>query len=134
MLATEFLKTIYVGDRGLKSIMIDASQSRVVIQVDEISRIRSKSGSWEYYNDENIVEGLLVFTDVRTIVFDPAGPIPNDYINDLEAVLLPDDNYRFMLSVGSVHVSFETTEVVVTIVAKGVHLEDPANPGVAIES
>jgi len=56
---------------------------RIVIQVDEISRVRSASGRWEYYNEENIVDGLMVFTDARSIKFDPVGPIPNDYINEL---------------------------------------------------
>ncbi|MGA2218548.1 MAG: DUF6258 family protein [Terracidiphilus sp.] len=134
MLPTEFLKTIYLGDRACKSITIDGWGSRVLIQVDEISRVRSASGRWEHYNDENIVDGLSVFTDARSIQFDPIGPIPNDYINDLEAKPIEDDFYRFTFSVGSTDAFAKTTEVIVVIGAKRVHLEDPARPGIAIEN
>lgn len=77
---------------------------------------------------------MLVFTDAKSIVFDPAGPIPNDYINDLTAELLPDGYYCFRLSAGAGHDSASTTEVVIKIVAKGLHLEDPAAPEIAIET
>lgn len=63
MLATEFLRTIYMGDRAWKSITIDGWNNCVVIKVDEISRVRTESGNWEFYNDENIFDGLLVFSD-----------------------------------------------------------------------
>ena len=134
MLVTEFLKTIYLGDRACKSITIDGWGNRVLIQVDEISRVRSASGQWDYYNDENIVDGSLVFTRIKSIQFDPTGPIPNDLINDLEAEPLPDGYYRFTLSISSGDGDTPaTTEVVIAIVAKGLHLENPATPGVLIE-
>jgi hypothetical protein len=131
---TEFLKTIYVGDRACKSIAIDGWNGRGAIQVDEISRIRSASGQWEYYNGENIVDGLLVFTEVKSISFDPPGPVPNDYINDIKAEPLPDDYYRFKLSISSVTRSGESTEVIVTIDGKDMHLEDPRTPGLEVEN
>ncbi len=135
MLATDFLKTIYLGDRACKSITIDGWNSLVLIQVDEISRIRSASGQWDYYNDENIVDGLLVFSRVKSIHFDPTGPIPNDYINDLEAEFLPDGNYCFRLSISSGNGENPgTTEIIISIVAQGLHLEDPSVPGVRIEN
>jgi len=95
---------------------------------------KSASGQWDYYNDENIVDGLLVFTRIKSIQFDPTGPIPNDLINDLEAEPLPDGYYRFTLSISSGDGDTPaTTEVVIAIVAKGLHLENPATPGVLIE-
>jgi hypothetical protein len=134
MLPSELVKTIYLGDRACKSITINGWDERVVIQVDEISRVRSASGNWDYYNDENITDGLLVFSEVKSILFTPPGPIPNDYINDLRAEPLPDAYYRFTFSVCSANESSESTEVLVTIDAKRLHLEDPSSPGVAIES
>src|SRR5579863_1987381 len=134
MLPSEFVKTIYLGDRGCKSITIDGWNNCVVIKVDEISRVRSESGNWEFYNDENIVDGLLVFSDVRSVLFDPAGPIPNDYISELSAESLPDGHYRFRFSAASVDQSASSTEVLVTIEAKRLHLEDPAIPGVVIKT
>jgi len=134
MLVSEFLKTIYVGDRACKSITLDGLRKRVIIQVDEISRIRSVSGLWDYYNDENIVDGLLVFSEVESILFEPAGPIPNDYISSLEEKLLPNGYHRIALSIGSVNDSAESTEVKVIIDAKRVHLEDPSKPMVVIDN
>ena len=134
MLLTDFLRTIYLGDRACKSITIDGSNKCVVIKVDEISRVRSESGNWEFYNDENIVDGLLVFSDVRSVLFDPAGPIPNDYISGLTAEPLHDGHFRFLFSAASVDRSARSTEVLMTIEAKRLHLENPSIPGVAIES
>lgn len=134
MLATDFVKTIYLGDRACKSITIDGWNNRVRIEVDEISRIRSESGNWEFYNEENIVDGRLVFSEVRSVLFDPAGPIPNDYISSLEAKPLPDGYYRFEFSAASGDGSGRFTEVLVTIDAKSLHLEDPAALGVVIDT
>ena len=134
MFAREFLRTIYLGDRACKSITIDGWNHRVAIKVDEISRIRREPGNWDFNNDENIVDGLLVFSDVRSILFDPAGPIPNDYIIGLNAEPLPEGHYRFLFSAASVDQSATSTEVSVTIEAKHLHLEDPSRPGVVIEN
>jgi hypothetical protein len=134
MLAEDFPRTIYLGDRACKSITIDGWNRRVVIKVDEISRVRSDSGNWDFSNNENIVDGLLVFSDVRFVLFDPAGPIPNDYISGLNAEPLPDGHYRFLFSAASVNQSANSTEVLVTIEARQLHLEDPSVPGAVIES
>ncbi len=134
MLPSELAKTIYLGDRAFKSLTIDGSESRIVIQIDEISRVRDPSGKWNYYNDENIVDGLLVFSEVRSILFEPTGPIPNDYIDYLEAELLPDGFYRFRVSAGSVNELSQSTDVLITMDAKRFHLEDPTKPGFVIES
>lgn len=133
MRPTELVKTIYLGDRACKSIAIDGWNRRVAIQVDEISRVRSASGNWECYNDENIMDGLIIFTEVGSISFEPPGPIPNDYIDDLEIEPLPGNRYRFKLSIRSVTRTGASTEVIVTIDGNGMHLEDPAKPGVEIQ-
>jgi hypothetical protein len=134
MSPSEFLKTIYLGDRGLKSITLDGATNRVIAQVDEISRIRSESGLWEYYNDENIVDGQIVFSDVKSIQFSPSGPMPNDYINGLTAEPQPEGYWRFVMSVSAGTDGPKSMEVLITIEAKGLYLENPAKPGVAIKS
>jgi hypothetical protein len=134
MLPSEFLKTIYLGDRVCKSITVDGWNKCVVIKVDEISRVRSESGNWEFYNEENIIDGLLVFSDVRSVFFSPGGPIPNDYISELRAEVQSDGHYRFRFSAASVDQSARSTEVLVIIEAKHLHLEDPSVPGAVIES
>src|SRR5579864_1807779 len=99
MLPDALLKTIYLGDRACKAIHIEGFAQRVSIQVDEISRIRSSSGLWEYYNEENIVNCFLVFTEVKDISFLPSGPVPNDYISGFKIENVDESYYRFELSI-----------------------------------
>lgn len=135
----EFSRTIYLGDRACKSILIDGWNERVSIQVDEISRIRSVSGNWEFYNDENIVDGFIVFTGVESISFDPPGLIPNDYITSSQVKPIREQKnkhrqraYSFEISIGSVNRETVLGEVSVHIVARGIHLADPNRPNVEI--
>src|SRR4051812_42057369 len=76
----KFINTIYLGDRACKNILLDGWTDRVVFEVDLISRIRSESGRWEYYTDEDIPGGLIVFTGVVSTTFEHSGPLPNDQI------------------------------------------------------
>ena len=137
----EFLKTIYLGDRACKSILIDCWGERVLIQVNEISRIRSASGKWEYYNKENIVDGFLVFTGIDSIKFSPQGVIPNDLIISLKVepvgIKINEEKrikkYKFEISISSGDkYKIGYNEVLIEIIADGIHLEDPSRPGVKI--
>lgn len=128
----QFIETIYLGDRACKKIEIDGWNNIVRIQVNEISRIRDPSGRWNYYNDENIVDGYIVFTDVKSFVFDPPGFIPNDELELYSVESIDGGNYRFVVIITSVNQMSEGTNVTITIEAKGIHLEDPQKPGVKI--
>jgi hypothetical protein len=131
MSPSEFLRTIYLGDRGCRRIAIDGWNRRVVFEVTCISRIRSASGHWDYYTAEDIENGLIVLTGAQSIRFDPAGPIPNDFISEfsVEHGVPGDPDSIFRLSVGSVDSRAHNTEVHIEVRAKGVHLEDPRYPG-----
>ena len=102
----QLLQSIYLGDRGCKSVMIDSCNQRVAIQVDVISRRRPSAKTWDFYSDQDIKDGWLVFTDVRSVRFEPSGPLPNDLINDFSVKTLDSSGnqpgYFFELSIGSV--------------------------------
>jgi hypothetical protein len=130
----EFINTIYLGDRFCKTILLDGYNERIKLQINMISRIRSESGKWEYYNDENIEDGLIVFTGVKSISFEPQGFIPNDEIELVSAELIEDDEekYLFNISAASCDEQGICTRVEIKIVAKGIHLEDPTKKDVEI--
>src|SRR5262249_53436603 len=132
----EFLRTIYVGDRACRAILIESWKKQVALEVDLISRIRSPSGNWEYYSAEDIPGGRIVFTDVETFQFDPPGPLPNDLINQIS--VKPADagadaqRWTFEVSISSVAPDGGSTEIIVRLTGSGVYLEDPKRPGVQI--
>lgn len=132
----DFFKTIYVGDRYVKGFIINSSKKIVKIQVNLISRVRSEDGLWNFYNDENIFDGLIVFSDVEAISFDPPGFIPNDGINHLEIKEIVRENgediYDIELYIGSYYKLGEYHEVKVSIRAKRAYLENPLKPGIEI--
>lgn len=131
---SKFINTIYLGDRFCKSILIDGYNERVKIQINMISRIRSKSGNWDYYNDENIEDGLIVFTGVKSISFEPQGFIPNDEIGLVSAKPINDVEGRFLFDINATSCNEQGnyTSIDVSIIATGIYLEDPTKPDVEI--
>lgn len=139
MTPAELLKTVYLGDRACKGVYVESWSRRVSLHVDVISRIRSRSGTWDYYTDEDIPDGRLVFTGVTAIRFDPPGPVPNDLIHEIRVTDMRDlrsgkEVFVFILSVSSVDETGTPTEVTLEIHAIDVHLEDPRRPLEVIRS
>jgi hypothetical protein len=134
MSINEFLKTVYVGDRGCKSLTIDGWNSEVKLQVSCISRVRSKS--WDYDDSEDLMDGFLVFEGVTKVAFNPTGPIPNDLINDVsvEVVACAHELERVTLSIDSVDAQGSRIEVIVQVDAKAVALEPWEKPGERIRT
>lgn len=124
----EFINTIYLGDRWLKSIIVDSVNSKVKLQVNLISRIRSEDGFWNYYNDENIEDGFIVFTDVENLEMSPQGVIPNDEICNYEINIINDDVSEVIFYIGSYDKNNNYTEVKLRLVVGGIYLEDPKQP------
>ncbi len=130
--AKDFVSTIYLGDRACKGIEIDTWAAEVSVQVDVISRVRSADGNWNFYTDEDVENGRLVFTNVKKIFLDQNGYLPNDLINSLEAIDQKDGTYCFLLSVCSVMDEPQGQEAVIKIIAEGIALRDPLKPDVLV--
>lgn len=124
MTPIDFLRTIYLGDRMCKAFHIDGHKGEVKIEVDLISRVRGQA--WDFYSEEDIQDGFVVLEGVTSIAFEPAGPLPNDWIEFESAhPLEKDGTYRISLSVGAASAdSASVVEVKVEIVAKSLCLEN----------
>jgi hypothetical protein len=126
----EFLKTLYLGDRVCKRLIFDGWDDRVLIQVNVISRIRSDSGLWDFYSQEDIPDGLIVFSGVKSYQWNSKGCLPNDYVEievSSETETLESDLYQFNIYLGRM----EKTGIVDTellVEAQAIHLEDPRSP------
>lgn len=125
----EFVNTIYLGDRFCKRIIIDGYNDQIKIQINMISRIRNNSGNWKYYNDENIEDGMIVFNGTESIIFDPQGYLPNDEIQFVSVDEIEGNGkFIFRISAASCNKYGEYEDVIITIVAREIFLEDPTNP------
>lgn len=133
-----FLKTIYLGDRLCKSLQMDGFNSRVILTIDTISRIRSVSGDWEYYTKEDIDDGLLVFDCVSFVSLTPAGFMPNDWIEIIGVEPIDrtnephDGDFKIKISLGSMTDAGVEKELQLVLIAKDVYLVDPKRKEVLI--
>ena len=135
MQPNQLLKTIYLGDRACKGVYLNSWERRVDVHINCISRIRHPSGHWNYYTDEDIDEGRLVFNGVEQLSLTPPGLIPNDLINELTMSQIQNDGlFDATLLVDSVGSKGEAGLVTIVIRAKTFHLEDPSRAGVVIDS
>ncbi len=119
----EFLKTIYLGDRGCKAVVLDGWKNEVKIQIDLISRKRSET--WNFYSAEDVEDGLLVFEEVDHVSFDPPGRIPNDEFGDIEFIGYEGDRFTVVIDIGSGYELGDYVNVKTTIRAKAVAIEKP---------
>lgn len=110
------------------SVLIDGWHSEVKVQVTCISRVRS--ATWNYYLDEDLPNGFLVFTGVTSVAFEPRGVIPNDTISDIRAERLMDapEKYLIAINVDSVDAVGNRKAVEIQIHADSMALESYDEP------
>jgi len=118
----KLLSTIYLGDRACKKILIDGWNNRFCIQVSVISRIKENTDSWNYYSDEDIENGWIIFTNVSYLKIIPEGLIPNDLINYVK-VKKSNEEYVFDISIDSVAESGRGKEIVIQVTAQKIYIE-----------
>ncbi len=122
MNAKEFVSTIYLGDRACKRILVDGLKGRLGIQIDCISRLKTGTDTWNYYTDEDVYDGWIVFSGLRSFSAIPSGPIPNDSV-EIVNIREAESIYVFDISVGSVDENGRVTEVRIDLAAKEVSIE-----------
>ena len=130
MKVCDFLKTVYVGDRFVKEIILDSDKKEVKIKINSISRIRAaKNHEWGFCNDEDIEDGYLVFTEVSYFSMQPLGLIPNDEIYHWEVKEIENGLFEIELYMGAYY-NFEKgqEEVILKLIATGACLESPKSP------
>lgn len=125
----DFVKSIYLGDRACKAIVIDSWNDKIKFQITCISRFKVANEQWTY--DQNIYDGWFVFNNACSITFDPPGHIPDDSIELFTAELDTTEGtkmYRFTLLIGSGKPVGPPVYVTITILAESIHIEDPSDP------
>lgn len=120
----QFLKTVYLGDRACQSIILEGGKKEIKIKVDCISRVRGPK--WNFYADEDIQEGFLIFENVQSFKFEPSGFLPNDWIEPVSATSLNEDGTRWsiVLSLGSINSKGGSQDVLLHLVAEAISIEN----------
>ena len=119
----EIFKTIYLGDRSIKKIIIDGYNENVAIQFDLISKVPKGKSIWDFYSDEDIENGYLTFVSVRTIKILPLGAIANDYISSID-ISEKGNSFLAIISAGGYDTNRNRCEVVIEIVFSELKIEN----------
>lgn len=127
-----FFETVYLGDRTCKSIIFDGWDARVRIHVDCISRIRSPSGTWDYYTAEDISDGHIVLSDVTSCELHNDGHLPNGLINGIDVVATDDGHSAIEVSIDSISTDAHHHEVILRVVCGDAYLYDPNRPHIEV--
>ena len=133
----EFIKSIYLGDRICKQIIIDGLHKVLAIEVDRISRIRNTSGKWDFYGGEDIVNGRIVFGGLISFEFNPCGFVPSDWIefidvNQMFGASMEKSHFKATLSLGAIDSKGNAQDIILTIIATSLYLEDLSKPSLKI--
>lgn len=131
MLKENLFESIYLGDRFCKKIIIDNELDLIKLEINCISRIRSEDGMWNFYNEENIENGFIVFAEVKEFNFIPNGLITNDAIK-LKELIKIGDNYISKIIFETYNAEYNCSIVELEIVSEDVFLENPLLPGIKI--
>lgn len=127
MKATEFIKTIYLGDCFSKKVFYNERQKTFEIQMNNISRIRDASGFWNFYTDEDIENGIIVLSNVKRIIDDENGLVPMEDIS-LSAEFTGEGDVEFNIKGCFVDEKILPHDVTIKVIAETVYLVDPTKP------
>jgi len=120
----DFLGSIYLGDRYCERMEIDGK--KIVIQINLISRIRKGCKEWDYYSDEDIEHGCLVFEDI--VEYHQNSELPfNDEIYKIQVIEKEGDIYSFIVCGCNVSDKAVSADIKFHIKARKLYIYDPQN-------
>jgi len=115
--------------RRLRSVRRRSWNKVVRLKVDCISRLRPGAQEWNFYTDEDIEDGWLVFEGVDRFHLQNDGYVPNDLINDIQVVATEGEKVVVEVWVDAGIVDGVHHEAMIRVRCTGMHLEDPKRPG-----
>jgi len=125
--AKKFIETVYLGDRYCMETEYNQEKQLYSMKMNSISRVRSKDGNWNYYTDEDIEEGWIVFGGVMDVIIEIENFQLNDEIYNIDVGNYDNDYYKFFVN-GSCADDKGYIEGTVEIIAKDIYLIDPKKP------
>lgn len=96
-------------------------------QIDFISRVRSQDGKWNFYIEEDIENGYIVFIGVDFFSMEPKGVIPNSEMHDWEVKEIEDQMFEINLFMGAYKEDGDYEEVKAILICRDICLEDTLN-------
>jgi hypothetical protein len=130
----KFLSSIYLGDRHIKSIDIDALRNQVRLQIDLISRTNPSTGNWDFYSEGDITNGWLVFADVKAFELIAPDGLPNSDIvfESVAHSSISSSLFDIKIHLGAVDDRAFYHNVGLSLRAADAYLVDPNHPDAAI--
>lgn len=115
----KILSSIYLGDRFCEKIII--KDEKILFQINCISRLKEGAEEWNYYAEEDIEHGYLVFDGV--IDFSSSSELPlNDEIYAIEVAEKINGIYTFAVSGCNVSDDAVSTDIELSIRAKNFYI------------
>ena len=117
----KILESLYLGDRFCEKV--EFGENKISFQMNRISKLKEGTKEWNYYTDEDIEHGYLVFDNV--IEYGVNNKLPfNDEIYHIEMVEKKDDIFFFKINGCNVSDTAVSTDIEMWIRAKRFYVLD----------
>jgi len=126
------IKSVYLGDRYCTKIIFDGEKDQVEVHVNLISRVRSTSGEWNFYSDEDIENGAIVFEGIKDINMGNMCMIPNDQIYNIDVKGMENGLFEVVIETSHVDKDANTHDLSMRLIVENAYLYNPALPKVKI--
>lgn len=121
---SKLLNSLYLGDRYCEKVEI--SDKKIIFQINCISRLKPGTNTWNYYTDEDIEHGCLVFDEVKEYRLTSDLPF-NEDIYEITVLDKEDDIYTFLVQGSNLSDDLISTDIEMTIHAKKFYIYNPNN-------